>query len=209
MKTLLPLLLSLLLPFYLFGQHVVLANDAVNVFYEFIDNPVSVAVENYKDVTVETDNGSIIKSSPGKYIIQNAKPGTATITLKRKTGNQLIEVGKKKFRVKALPVPIARVAGKTGGKINMNLLKVQMGMVAYFDCGEGMKFKITRFNITIARNKTIVLNHSNMGNTFDDVIKSAFQKLTAGDIVLFDDIYCIGLNNQERRLESIEFTILP
>ncbi|WP_394349704.1 hypothetical protein [Taibaiella lutea] len=49
----------------------------------------------------------------------------------------------------------------------------------------------------------------NIGNRFNDDIKSAFQSLMAGDLVLFENIFCSAPDKKERALESIEFTIIP
>jgi len=211
MKLLLPLVLSLLLSSpSLFGQSVVLTNERMNVLYEGVDNPISVAVENTKDVSVEIDNGILIRSAPGQYIIQEARPGTALINIKKKTGNKITEIGTKKFRVKKLPLPSARVANMSGGEIERGALIVQQGIVAVMENFDfEARFVVTRFNVTIISNAKVMFNKDITGNRFDNDVYDAFRKLSVGDRVLFNNIYCVGPDKKERLLQPIEFTIIP
>ena len=211
MKILFSILCSLLLPMCLRAQNVVMSCDAANVLYESIDNPISVAIENgSSNIIVETNNGILIKAAAGKYIVQHAKPGMAILTIKRKMGSRMLVVGERKFRVKDLPLPVACIGNKVGGGINKSILIMQQGIVARmtgFDFETN--FKVTRFNIMIIRNGATLFNHDNIGNRFDDAVKTSFQLLAIGDQVFFNTIYCIGPDKRERAIGAIEFTIIP
>lgn len=201
-------MLCLYLPGSVSGQNIVMANDAINVFYESLDNPVSIAVENTGNIIAETDNGTLLRSSPGKYILQNAKPGMAVITLKQKAGKQLIKIGEKKFRVKELPLPRANIGGRYGGSIVLTVFKAQMGLRVNFDNYDfDISLKITRFNVTIIRNGESVFKQLNTGNNFSDIVKEAFQKTKVGDVVMFDEIFCLFPSKSERKLVPIEIML--
>lgn len=102
------------------------AADESNLIYPGIDNPLTIAVENVsaKDIIVKTDNGTI-SGKEGKYTIHTDRAGTATVYIFKNINGKLKEIGTKKFRILALPKPVAKVGPSSGGGIPGPVLAAQ------------------------------------------------------------------------------------
>jgi hypothetical protein len=212
MKMLLSLLLSLYLPVSMFGQNVALANDRMNVAYADIPNPITIAVENYKaaQVIVSTDNGTFVNKGNGHYNYVPVKAGKAIIKIEIKTKSGIKEIGQTIYKIKAFPLPNAGIGWIRGGQISKILLLSQKGIIAQYDNFDfDAVLKVSRFKITTMRNGVITFNRNIFSNRFDADVLEAFQTLIAGDYLFVSEIYCTFPDKKERRLEPIEFTILP
>jgi hypothetical protein len=178
--------------------------DKMNVFYLGADNPVTVAVSNIspEKVKVTIDNGTIT-GSKGNYIVRPNKIGKATV--KVYDGNK--QVGYWEFRVKAVPDPVAKVAGKKGGEISISKLleaeKVLIDM-EYFDFD--IKFEATAFIISANIEGTAKEIKSTSPQITEDQ-KALIKQLKTGDKLIFNNIIAKGPDGRIRELYPIIFTI--
>jgi hypothetical protein len=188
----------------------VVAADKMNVLYIGIENPMSIAAENYscKDLVVEISQGTITKDEDYscRHIAKVTTPGKATIIIKNKNGKILEEA---EFRVKRVPDPIAMVAGMNGGVIGKSKFKVQMGIVAVllnFDID--IRYKIISYDvISFNTRKNTFFFETNLGALFNERVKEKIMNVETDDIFLFDKIKVAGPDGITRELSPITFRI--
>lgn len=182
----------------------------MNIVYLGIDNPISVAVPGYscKSLIVTASHGKLtaINEPPDCGYSYNADTlGIVEFKISVKVKNRLKQIGAAKFRVKAIPDPVAFVGGITGGEIPLSQLKVQQGMNAWIN---GMdicsNFRVDSFNYAIVRDEKVIITGKNRSAYFDQDLKSHFSMLNNNDVILFYNIYCRGADRKLRKLPSIE-----
>ncbi len=208
-----PILLILLFLYshIAFSQGVVVAADKMNVLYIGLENPMSIAAENYscKDLVVEISQGTITRDEDNScsYAVKVTTPGRAIITVKNKRGKILEEVI---FRAKRAPYPVVKVAGKSDGLINKNVFRVQKGLIVEFENMDiDIKLKIISFDVTFYDyNKNHFFSETNQSAVFNNRIKEMINNIEDGDVVWFDNIKVTGLGGTIIKLPSIAFKIV-
>ncbi len=171
------------------AQHVGISNDRMNVAYVGISNPLTIVVEgcNPKLVNVSTDNGTIADKGSGKYDYTPAKQGKALIKLSVKANNGVKEIGSKMYRIKDIPMPVAKINRpdpQYGGDIQRGLA------VASTNPDFDLNFKIVSFRISISRNNAEISSSNNQGNRFDMETQNTLMKWKQGDKIMFSEIRC-------------------
>ena len=121
----------------------------MNVLYLGIDNPLSISVSGVPDekVSVEISQGTLNKVSGNEYIAKPTTPGNARIEVSYEIDGQKM-AGIMEFRVKMLPVPTAKLAGKSGGNIEKTVLLAQKGVIADLDDFLfDLRYDVTQFTV--------------------------------------------------------------
>ena len=181
----------------------------MNVFYLGVDNPVEISASGTAadKIIPVISQGSIKKVGPS-YIVNPARIGNALITVYANQGNNSRKnMGTKEFRVKALPDPVAKVAGQKGGLISKNILAAQTNVVAELEGSDfEAPFRITSFTVSItqsgfARDETA--NNSQITSAQKELIKS----VSRGQRIYFQDIRAIGPDGSTRNIGTIDFKI--
>jgi antitoxin component YwqK of YwqJK toxin-antitoxin module len=195
------LILSFLYSHIAFSQGVVVAADKMNVLYIGIENPMSIAAENYscKDLVVEISQGTITKDEDYscRHIAKVTTPGKATIIIKNKNGKLLGEV---EFRVKRVPDPVAKIGGMNGGVIGKSKFKAQMGIIAELENFDyDLRFKIIEFKLGTTSNNQLFVSETN-GPLFSNEMKRIIKNVASGDVFLFTDIVAMGPDGTKRQL---------
>lgn len=115
----------------------IISADQMNVFYAGINNEVSISVPGVpaSAISAVCQGGSLQKSGKG-WVVRPHKVGQpVTISVSAKIDNKVQAMGKKSFRVKMLPPPVAFIAYEVNG-------------VPYKYKGEGMIRKSDLMNVT-------------------------------------------------------------
>jgi antitoxin component YwqK of YwqJK toxin-antitoxin module len=191
-----------------FSQQAVVSADKMNVLYIGIDNPISIAVENYscKDLKVENSQGYIIRSesNPCSYNVKVTKPGKTFITVKDKKGKVISE---HVFRAKHAPSPIAKIAGISEGVISKTKLLAQKGITTDLENFDfDFRYFVRQYTIATCSNNTIHTEHVG-GPLFSDKVYQLIKNANDGDVIIFDDISagCPGCTT--RKLNQIKLFI--
>ena len=113
------------------------------------------------------------------------------------------------FRVKTVPDPVAKIAGKKGGDISKSLLSASWGVSATLDEFDfDMKFKVIGFNLyTIAEGGYVKEARSNSAK-FTRTQKNIISKAKRGQRVIIDNIRAKGPDGKIRKLQSVTFKII-
>lgn len=205
--------------FSLFGGHVsqntisaqqplIAVTDQMNVIYMGIDNPITVAVENFpaEHVMVTSDDVKVIPVEKGKYNLQPRFPGKVKIKVQPR-GKAIQEI---EYRVKRIPDPIARLGFQSGGNILASEFIYYTEINAYLQCFDLGKCEITNQEMTIqyTDGKTDPVSIVNRSNKFSEETIALIKTVKAGDTVYFDQIRCkCPGDNASRKINSMVFKI--
>lgn len=188
----------------------VVSPDKMNVLYIGVPNPVSVSAPGIAREKLKVSmSGGSLSGSAGKYTATVSSTGTAQITVSGEISpGKNIVLGTTEFRVKRIPDPKARFAGKSSGTMNSVQVKSQNKVFAILDNFDfDAKFNVTRFNLIIAKPRQDAVILSGTGNTFTAAMRSAISGVTAGSRVIFEDIIAVGPDGSQRGLDPIVITV--
>ena len=188
----------------LFGQIVLASNDAQNILYQGVQNPVSICAEGIPCGKLWViANGKELKLKSCKTIITPDRQGIF-----------IIEVFYKKkiiaglpFRVLPLPQPVAKVGAIANGKITLKYLIACGGIRAFVLPNQtSIDVLVLSYDIIIVRKNGDMLRVENTGARYNEKTIEAFNQLTIGDRVLFSNI-AGRLGSAETMIEPCELVI--
>jgi hypothetical protein len=133
--------------------------------------------------------------------------GESIVKVSAEFNGQRRQMPDKRFRLKPVPPPIAKLAGKNSGTIEKSELTTQQGLTAVqddflFD----IKYTVTRFTIVVTKGEFTDDRVSN-SQRFTDEQKRLLSGLRRGDRFVIEDIYAEDPNGREIPLTSINFKI--
>lgn len=188
----------------------VVSPDAMNVLYIGVDNPISVSAPGIPaENLVVTGSGVSISKSGNRYMAKVSNTGEATVNVSARIDGKEQNIGSSKFRVKRIPKPTARVAGKVGGAISAAQLKGQNVVSASLDNFEfDAKFSITKFNVYIAKPRVDPIGpYAASGASFTAQMKTGLGAVTPGTVVMIYDIVGVGPDGVAQNLDAITFRV--
>lgn len=188
----------------------VVSPDAMNVLYIGVDNPISVSAPGVPKENISVSGqGVSVSGSNGKYIAKVSSTGEASIHVSAKIGDKTQSLGSNVFRVKRIPKPTARVAGKTGGRISAAQLRGQTVVSAALDNFEfDAKFTISKFNMYIAKPRVDPIGpYQASGASFSQQMRTGLSGATAGSVVMIYDIVGVGPDGVAQNLDPITFQV--
>ena len=188
----------------------VISPTKMNVFYIGVDNPVDISVPGVPSdkisATIANGNG-IIRRSGKSWIAIPRNVGEANVVVTSEIDGTRRTMGSMKFRVKNIPDPIGKVAGRKGGYIDKQTLSAQMLVNADLENFDfDAKFTVTEFVVS-ATIRQFVQEESSKSNRITDRQREIIRNLNRGDKVYFDNIKAIGPDGKQRELPTISFKI--
>jgi len=189
--------------------------DKMNVFYIGPDNPVTVSVSGFASdkikPTISGGGGRMRPDSrrPGGYIVNVSKAGKAVISVgvEMKPG-QTKSMGKKEFRVKRVPPPVASFMGVEGeGSVSTGKLKVAQGVLAKmknFDFE--MSFKVTSFDMSINVGGLFVTEKSN-SNKLTANMKKYLAKAKKGQRIIIENVKAKSPKTPNEKIPGITLKV--
>lgn len=190
---------------------VVISPTKMNVFYEGVDNPVAISVPgaNSNQLSISMTNATFTRSGDG-YMVR-AKPGTAggksTISVTAEIDGKRRNLGSMDFRIKRIPPPIAKVAGKSEGKISRSLLMEQSGVFAVMeDFDFELEYNVTRFVVSAVKNGYSV-DEPSTNNRFTPAQKELIKSVGRGGKVFITEIRAVGPDKISKPLGGISLTL--
>jgi gliding motility-associated protein GldM len=186
----------------------VVSPDKMNVFYIGVPNPVSVSAPGIPKENLRVNmTGGSISGSNGKYTVNVSSAGTARVNVSAEINGKVQNIGSSDFRVKRIPDPKAKFAGKTGGTLSSVVIKSQNSIFAVLEGFDfDAKFRVTRFSLVISRPRADVVVLTTSGNTLSSQMQSAMNSVTPGTRVIFSDIVAVGPDGSQRPIDGIVLT---
>ena len=187
------------------GEYLVAAKAAVvaptnmNVLYLGIENPITVSVPGYpaSKIIASTSNGILtpVNKTKGMYNVNPdklANTNTPIISLFINEDGKKKLIGRAEFKVKKVPLPVAKIKGKKGGPISKNDLLAGQMIVAEM---EDFPFDRDALSFGIVSYETVAYYEGdrsnvpkNKGARFSDAVKGAIQSTKAGKEISFTNI---------------------
>jgi gliding motility-associated protein GldM len=186
----------------------VVSPDKMNVFYIGVPNPVSVSAPGIpkENLRVSMTGGSL-SGSNGQYIVKVSSAGEAKVNVAAEINGKVQTIGSTNFRVKRIPDPVAKFAGKTNGALSSVVIKSQSNVFAVLENFDfDAAFNITRFTLVIAKPRADAVILTGTGNSLSAQMKSAMAGVTPGSRVIFDNITAVGPDGSPRALAPIVLT---
>ncbi|HMR19528.1 MAG TPA: GldM family protein, partial [Sphingobacterium sp.] len=189
----------------------VVSPDAMNVLYIGVDNPISVSAPGIPLENIRVSGGgvSLTPRGDGKYTARVTNTGDVSLNVTANIDGKEQNMGATKFRVKRIPKPTARVAGKEGGAISAAQLRGQTVVSAALDNFDfDAKFQVTKFNMYISKPRVDPIGpFAANGSNFTSQMTSALSGLTAGSIVYIYNIVGVGPDGTAQNLNDISFRV--
>ncbi|GAA3966908.1 gliding motility protein GldM [Pedobacter ginsengiterrae] len=189
------------------------SSDKMNVIYAGIPNPFSVSAAGFplESVNASASGASMSKVGAGKYsvVASGSQVGQeVTVSVTASNAGKSVSLGAQKFRVKAIPAPIAKVGGRIGGDVSSVQLKSETEIEADLDDFPfDVSFKILRYKITVIKPRSEAVTISGSGGSFTGAVRGAMNAITPGSKVFFDDIVSQGPDGRQRILPSVSFNV--
>lgn len=177
----------------------------MNVLYLGVDNPVMIAVSGYKakDLRVELDSMGAITGENGIYTVRPLHPGILKVFVYAKKDL----VAEKHFRVKILPDPVVKFAGKKGGDISMEeLLNTEKIEVVMENFDFDVDFEIIEFALG-AEAGGYIRSFKSKSSEINADQKRLLHNLSPGLTMFIFDVIVIGPDNRRREINSDFFRI--
>jgi GldM C-terminal domain. len=189
--------------------NVVVSPTKMNVFYVGVDNPVSISAPGFSSdkIRATMTNGKLIQRGED-YIAKPQVVGRAAkVKVEANFDGEWRPLRTVDFRVKPIPDPVAKIAGKNGGKIKKNLLLAQQGVDAAMDNFDfDLKFNITGFTVSTIQ-KGFTIDEESRTDTFTPEQIKMFRNLKRNNKVYIEDIRAVGPDGVTRNLPAIVFRI--
>ncbi len=190
------------------GQHFSISADRNNVLYIGVDNPISIAVENFpsEQIGVKANKGDI-QGTGKRYVYRGDEPGNIWIILYNKA--TLEEIGRSSFRLNYIPSPVPYVGPSGGGNIQAVVLKSQKYIRAQLENFDfEVSYNINSFTLNVIRTDTCFFKEiKGVGNLLSNEVLEALSIIRKNDIVIFKNIYANGPDRRSLLLTPILFTI--
>lgn len=186
----------------------VISPTAMNVFYLGVDNPVDISVAGVPadKIRASITNGSIVKQG-GSYVVRPKMIGNAIVSVDAQIDGKWKTMGNMDFRVKRVPDPVAKVAGRKGGVIEKNNLAIQSVVQADMENFDfKLSYQVTEFTVSAnvgGFSQDIISKSNKITNAQQELIKG----LAKGSKVYFLDIKAVGPDGGVRDLSPIVFKI--
>lgn len=187
----------------------VVSTDKTRVFYQGLDNPLSITGGSGDEkVSVSVDGAGVTssKAGPGQYIVKCANTGSATVMASDGKSNQKIIIP-----IKRVPNPLATIGGKAGGPVAANVFRVQKGVAAELRdfVFEGVKYDVISFTLYCTGKgfeENIGLAEVN-GPYFNAEAQGLIKRCQPGSTVVIDEIKVQGPGGTRMLDQNISFTL--
>lgn len=184
----------------------------LNVIYAGIPNPFSISAPGFALESVKASiSGGSISGGAGKFVIN--VPGSyvgkdVTIGVTGTTDGKSINLGNNVFRVKPVPNPVAKFAGKMGGIISGNKFASENEVTAVIENFEfDVKVRVTKFNITIVKPRQEAQIIYCQGDNLNAQAKAALANLPFKSVVYIDNVQVQLPDGRTPTVNSMVFTV--
>lgn len=187
--------------------------EKMNVFYIGVENPIAVSAAGVSptDLIVNATGGGVTKTggAGGKFILKFTTPGECQISVSAKTKDGTKPQGPpKKFRVKKIPDPVAKVGGKTG---NVDMKKSELAAIggvgaelAGFDFDA--RFTVTSFELS-AVVKGQLKSVACSGNSLSSEARSIIGSAGVGSKLFVENVKAKGPDGTIRSIPGVTIKV--
>ena len=209
---------------YAFKSSYIIAEPSVNVspnkmnlFYIGPDNPVTVSVSGFASRQIRPSlsgvRGTIRPdvSKPGDYVVAVNNRGTCIITVEAEIAPGIWKaMGKKEFRVKRTPPPIASFMGVEGqGSLSVGKLRASQGLRAMQkDFEFDMPYRVTSFKLSIEMRPGIYQSFTSTDNRLTGKMRQYLDKVKRGQRIIFEEVKAQSPRTPEENITGIMIKVI-
>jgi len=176
---------------------ITISPSKMNVFYIGVDNPVDISVPGSPERILPTISVGNITQVGKEWIVNNLPGGNvrqAVITVNAVFSGKSRNMGSYPFRLKTVPDPVIKIAGKNEGFIAKNLVITVPYLVPEMPPGFDfdLKYTVTAFTFSTTTSAGEGTDEKVQGNRLNDNILRQIKNARRGQRIWFDDIYVKG-----------------
>ncbi len=169
----------------------------MNVFYIGVDNPVEISVPGNPERIMPTISTGNLRQEGKDWIVSGLTAGNvreAVITVNAVFSGKSRNMGAYKFRLKTVPDPLIKIAGKNEGFISKQLLLASPYLVPEMPPGFDfdLKYVVTSFVFSTSTAAGEGSDVKVQGNRLTEDILRTVKNARKGQRIWFDDIYAKG-----------------
>ena len=184
----------------------------MNVLYRGIDNPVAISVPGVSQdaLSASISTGSLSKQSDGTYIARVKTGSEAVVSVTADIQGQKKNMGSFTFRLKNVPDPVAKFAGKTAvdNTVQKSQLTAALGVIAELkDFVFDLNYPIRSFDITVVMGGDVKTLPSS-SNRLTAEQKELLQQVRRNQVVIVENIRATAPDGTIRKLGSINLRVL-
>lgn len=193
---------------------VAVSPDKMNVFYIGVENPVTISVTGMTSDKVNASlsggMGKITKKAGSEYVVTVDKVGETDVVVSGMgPDGKSKQLDTKKFRVKRVPDPVAKVGTLAGGKVATATFKVQRGVIADLaDFVFDVRFLVVSFELTYAAKRQDLIIEKATSGAFTSKMLELMSRAKPGDTFYLDEVRVKGPDGQIRKLPSASYSLI-
>jgi|GEM_PF-56007 len=200
-------------PFTIAEPALVVSPTKMNVFYRGLPNPVEISVPGVdsEKLSVSCSGGHSLKKEgrdgwvmrPGK-----SKDAVISVTAEMPDGSRK-KIGEKPFRVKRIPDPVPKFAGKrpNDSSVNANAMKIATGVRAEMENFDfDVKVTVKSFNMVFIRGGQVIEKSSSSNKTTSEM-KANMAKVKRGQKVYIEKIMVTMPDGTTRQLANLSLKV--
>ncbi len=185
----------------------------MNVLYRGIDNPIAISVPGISADALSpsiTNPGTLSKQSDGTYIARVSSGSEATVSVSANLNGVNKPMGSFKFRLKSVPDPVAKFAGKysSDNTAKKSELTAALGVVADLkDFVFDLNFPVRSFDITVIMGGD-VKTLSSSSNRLTSQQQELLGQVRRNQVVIIENIKANAPDGTIRKLGSINLRVI-
>ena len=184
----------------------------MNVLYRGIDNPIAISVPGIPQEALKPtiSTGTLAKQSDGTYVAKVKTGSTATVSVSAEVNGQTKQMGSFDFRLKSVPDPVAKFAGKTSvdNTVKKSQLTASLGVIAELkDFVFDLNYPIRSFDITVVMGGD-VKTLSSTSNKLTSQQKELLREVRRNQVVIVENIKATAPDGTIRKLGSINLRVI-
>lgn len=190
----------------------VVSATKMNVLYRGIDNPIEVSVPGIPQdaLTATISTGTLAKQPDGSYVAKVKSGSEAIVNVTAEIQGERKNMGQFKFRLKSVPDPVAKFAGKTAvdNTVKKSELTASLGVIAELkDFVFDLNYPIRSFDITVVMGGD-VKTLSSTSNRLTSQQKELLREVRRNQVVIVENIKATAPDGTIRKLGSINLRII-
>lgn len=183
------------------------------IFYQGLKNPISVSAPGIscEDIELSISKGKLSKGDQtGLFMVEvPANEKKTTITASTKINGNSIVLGNYEFRIKRVPNPEAKIAGRSSGKVAKNDLQAAGGIIpdmGDFEFGD-YQYAIVSYTLSTIVGGDYRTSGTIKGGRFNQEVNNMINNAKHGQKLFFENIQAKGPDGVNRTLNPINIEI--
>jgi gliding motility-associated protein GldM len=200
------------LPYRVAEPSLVVSPSKMNVFYRGLPNPLEVSVPGVSQEALKvTCPGHTLTKDKDGWVIKPGTGSTADIIVSATMPDGTTQnMGKKEFRVKRIPDPVPKFAGKkpSDNTVQKNDMVIAAGVGAQMENFDfDVNVSVKSFNMVFIRDGQVIEKSSNSYRVTDEMVAN-MKKVKKGEKVYIESIIVTMPDGTTRQLSNISLKVV-